>query len=116
MKKKSSLLCGVYFVLSIVALIGCWYQNWYYVPEGLLQGGLHFWQDLLVTAASRSITIDIGLFSLCAAIWMVIESKKYGIKNVWMYLLFGLLIAISVTFPLFLIAREFKMNSLELKS
>ena len=31
----------------------------------------------------------------------------------WLYILFGFLIAISVTFPLFLIAREMRLAKLE---
>ena len=59
--------------------------------------------------ASRSITIDIVLFFLAAAIFMVIEARKIGVPYVWAYIVGGMLIAISVTFPLFLIARERKL-------
>ena len=37
---------------------------------------------------------------------MVVEARKQGIPYVWAYIAGGMLIAISVTFPLFLIARE----------
>lgn len=65
-----------------------------------------FVEGTRATAASRSITADILLFFLAAAIFMVIEARKLGIRYVWAYVLGGALIAISVTFPLFLIARE----------
>jgi membrane protein DedA with SNARE-associated domain len=39
----------------------------------------------------------------------VIEARKHQIKFVWAYILGGALIAISVTFPLFLIARQLRM-------
>ena len=42
---------------------------------------------------------------------MVIEARKHGIRFVWAYIAGGLLIAISVTFPLFLIARELKLGA-----
>jgi hypothetical protein len=64
-----------------------------------------------VTPASRSITVDILFFFLAAAIFMVIESRKHGVKFVWAYILGGGLIAISVTFPLFLIARELRLRT-----
>jgi hypothetical protein len=35
---------------------------------------------------------------------MVIEARKHGVRFVWAYIVGGLAIAISVTFPLFLIA------------
>ena len=41
---------------------------------------------------------------------MVIEARKHGVRFVWAYILGGLAIAISVTFPLFLIAREVRVG------
>lgn len=98
-------LCGIYAAIAAVALVATWTQNAAYFdrPASFLKD---FLVDLNVTAASRSITIDIVLFFLAAAIFMVIEARKHAIPYVWAYLLGGLLIAISVTFPLFLIARE----------
>jgi hypothetical protein len=42
---------------------------------------------------------------------MVIEARKHGVKFVWLYIVGGFAIAISVTFPLFLIARELRMGT-----
>jgi hypothetical protein len=104
-------LCALYLGIAVVALISCWSQNLQYAGESLWDGNLHFWQDTWVTPASRSITLDILLFYLSAATWMLLEARKLKIKFVWAYLIFGLIIAISVTFPLFLIAREIKLSS-----
>jgi len=37
---------------------------------------------------------------------MVIEARKHGVRFLWAYIVFAFAIAISVTFPLFLWARE----------
>ena len=37
---------------------------------------------------------------------MVLEARRLGMRRVWLYLLFGMLVAISVTVPIFLINRE----------
>lgn len=105
MTTNRKILCGVYALIALVALVGTWSQNLAYLgsPGGFLAD---FLSDTWVTAASRSITIDIVLFALAATIWMVIEARKLGIPYVWAYIIGGMLIAISVTFPLFLIARE----------
>ncbi len=105
-------LCGIYAAIAAVALVATWTQNAAYFdrPASFLKD---FLVDLNVTAASRSITIDIVLFFLAAAIFMVIEARKHAIPYVWAYLLGGLLIAISVTFPLFLIARERRLAAEE---
>jgi len=39
-------------------------------------------------------------------VWMVLEARRLGMRGVWLYLLFGMLVAISVTVPIFLINRE----------
>jgi uncharacterized protein DUF2834 len=53
------------------------------------------------------------LFFLSAAILMVIEARKHEVRFVWAYIAGGLAIAISVTFPLFLIARELRVGRTE---
>ena len=42
---------------------------------------------------------------------MVREARRIGVRFVWAYIVFAFLIAVSVTFPLFLIAREIRMAS-----
>jgi len=106
---SSKVLCAVYAVIAVAALIATWSQNLAYLDTGG-QFLTVFWQDTKVNPASRSITVDIALFLLAAAILMVIEARKHGVKFVWLYILGGFVIAISVTFPLFLIARELKVG------
>jgi hypothetical protein len=108
----SKALCAVYAVISIAALIATWSQNAAYFdnPAGFL---LDFLNDSRVTPASRSLTVDIVLFFLAAGILMVVEARKHGVKFVWLYILGGFAIAISVTFPLFLIAREMRIGRTE---
>jgi hypothetical protein len=59
------------------------------------------------------LSADIVLFFLAAGILMVIEARKHGVKYVWAYIAGGFAIAISVTFPLFLIARELRVGRSE---
>jgi hypothetical protein len=106
------LLCAVYAVIAAAALIATWSQNIAYLGSGNpLTVYADFWRDTRVNPASQSITVDIALFFLAAALFMVIEARKHGIPFVWAYIAGGLLIAISVTFPLFLIARELKLGA-----
>jgi hypothetical protein len=98
-------LCVVYGAIAVAALIATWSQNVAYFDKPA-----RFLLDSKVTPASRSLTVDILLFALAATILMVIEARKHGVKYVWLYIAGGLAIAISVTFPLFLIARELRMG------
>ena len=65
--------------------------------------------DTRANPASRSITVDIGFFLLAASAFMVIEARRLAVRYVWLYVLLALLVAASVAFPLFLIARELRL-------
>jgi 4-amino-4-deoxy-L-arabinose transferase-like glycosyltransferase len=108
----SKTLCAVYAVVSFAALIATWSQNAAYFdnPGRFL---VDFLNDSKVTPASRSLTVDIVLFFLAAAVLMVVEARKHRVRFVWLYILGGFAIAISVTFPLFLIAREMRVGRTE---
>ncbi|MCX2934218.1 DUF2834 domain-containing protein [Mycobacterium sp. CVI_P3] len=110
MPRSSKILCGVYGAIAVAALIATWSQNLAYLdsPARFL---LDFLNDSKVTPASRSLTVDILLFLLSAVILMVIEARKHDVRFVWLYVLGGFAIAISVTFPLFLIARELRIGA-----
>ena len=92
MTRTSRLLCLLYATIALAALYGTWSQNFAYFGPGA-HGGGGFLPDLKANPASRSISIGIGL------------------RFVWAYIVFAFLIAISVTFPLFLIAREIRLAS-----
>ena len=103
-------LCASYAAIAAIALLATWSQNLAY-QSSAADLFTTFWRETKVTPASRSITADLLLFALAAAILMVIEARKYGVRYVWAYIVGGVFVAISVTFPLFLLARELRMNS-----
>jgi hypothetical protein len=107
MLMSRKLLCAAYAAIALVALIATWSQNILFFNGG---GSLFgFWEATKANPASRSITVDIALLLLSVAILMVIEARRLGVKFVWAYIIGGFLIAISVTFPLFLLARELRL-------
>jgi Mn2+/Fe2+ NRAMP family transporter len=102
---SSKVACAAYALIAIGALIATWTQNAAYFGDGG-RFLIDFLNDSRTTAASRSLTADFMLFALAVIILMVLEARKHGVRFVWAYIVGGFLIAISVTFPLFLIARE----------
>jgi hypothetical protein len=111
MSTRQRQLVGFYALVALAALAGTWGQNLQYLWQtGEFSALNQFLPDLRANPASRSIAIDIGLFFLAAAAFMVIEARRLGVRFVWLYILFGFLIAISVTFPLFMIARELRLG------
>jgi Terpene cyclase DEP1 len=111
--QTSKVLCVVYAVIAIGALVATWTQNTAYLHAGIARFFTDFLTGVEVTPASRSIACDILYFFLAAAVFMVIEARKHGIRFVWAYILAGMCIAISVAFPLFLIARELRTGMSE---
>lgn len=63
--------------------------------------------------SSRFITVDLLFLGLTVIVWMVLEARRLGIPGVWLYVVAGLLIAISLTVPMFMIHRELKLAALE---
>lgn len=108
---SSKVLCVVYAGIAVAALVATWSQNVAYLHAGIGRFLIDFVNGLKVTPASRSITCDILFFFLAAAVLMVIEARKYGVRFVWLYILAGATIDISVAFPLFLIARELRIGA-----
>jgi len=112
MPRARRLLCIYYAVIAAVAFVGTWGHNVaYLVPgEGPVRGFVNatarFWPETLATPASTSITVDIGLLTLAISVWMLLEARRLRVAAPWLYVIGGLLVAISVTAPLFLIARE----------
>jgi hypothetical protein len=111
MASRQRLLIAFYAIVSIAALIATWSQNLqlFRPGSGPLEPFSAFVEATRVNPASRSITVDIGFFLLAASAFMVIEARRLGVRLVWLYIVFGFLIAISVTFPLFMIARETRL-------
>jgi Protein of unknown function DUF2834 len=108
MTMSRRVLCVVYIAIALVALIATWSQNILFFHGGANFMG--FWEATKANPASRSITVDIALLLLSVAILMVIEARRLGVKFVWAYIAAGFLIAISVAFPLFLLARELRLE------
>lgn len=116
LRRSRAALCVAYAAIALLALIGTWSHNvaYFHPGDGLAGFALataRYWPDTLTTPAGVSITVDIGLFLLAAAVLMVLEARRLGIRFVWLYVVLGLLVAISVTLPLFLIARERRLGA-----
>ena len=99
-------LCIAYALIALLALVGTWGNNAAYSSLGFMGANTAFWQATLANPASRSITVDVFFLGIAMFIWMVLEARRLGMRGVWLYLLFGMLVAISVTVPVFLINRE----------
>ena len=99
-------LCFAYGLIALLALVTTWANVLSYASLGVVGSNVAFWRDTLVNPASRFLTLDVFFLGLAVFVWMVLEARRLGMRRVWLYLLFGMLVAISVTVPIFLINRE----------
>lgn len=110
MPASRKILCFVYGLIALLALAGTWAHNVAYLSHGFVGANLAFWHDTLANPASRSITVDLFFLGLAVLVWMILEARRLAMRGVWLYLVFGMLIAISVTVPIFLINRELALH------
>lgn len=103
--RNDKILCGVYAVIAVVALVGTWWNNIRYITTESTSL-LDFFQSGYANYASSSLTNDLLLFGLAAFVFMIVEARRIGIPKVWIYIVLSAVIAVSVAFPLFLIRRQ----------
>lgn len=106
---KDKVLCVIYGLLAVGALIATWSQNlaFFALPDN--GGILGFIRMSYANPAAASIANDVLFVALAAFAFMVSEARRLRIPHVWVYLLLSLCVAISVMFPLFLLARQRKL-------
>ena len=104
--RTDKLLCAAYVAIALVALWATWSHNiaFFQLPNN--GGAAGYIAGLYANHAAASFTNDILLYAVAGGLFMVVEARRLGIKYVWVYLLLSGLIAISVMFPLFLVARQ----------
>ncbi|AKK25777.1 DUF2834 domain-containing protein [Mycobacterium sp. EPa45] len=103
------LLCGIYLVLAVAALVFAFGNTVAYALSAGNGGLIGFFSAGYVNYATSSLTNDLLIVALAAAVLMVAEARRLGVPYVWAYVAAGVVIAISVAFPLFLIARQLKL-------
>jgi hypothetical protein len=109
MNIKDKLICASYTLIALVALLATWLNNLAFMAQPSNASFLDFFRAVYVNAAAASFTNDLILVALAACIFMAIEGKRVGIRYFWLYIIMSAIIAVSVTFPLFLLARHMKI-------
>jgi hypothetical protein len=110
MSRPTRMLCAVYALLATAALFATWSQNlaFFAAPDA---GFESFVRGAWANPAAASLGNDLLFLTGAAIVWMVVEARRHAIRFAWLYVAMALAIAISVSFPLFLIARERRLAS-----
>jgi hypothetical protein len=103
-------LAVLYGLIALGALIATWTENIAFFGQDHDNGLWDFVKGGYANHASSSLTNDLWFIGLAAIVFMVVESRRLGIKRVWIYIVLSFAIAVSFAFPLFLLARELKLS------
>ena len=105
-------------VYLIIAILGFIAPNIFVLNESIETGNILLWLDPTATLngmfgnrISTAFIVDLLFAVFVFFIWSYNESKKLGIKNVWMIWVLTMLFGMAGTFPLFLFLREKKLNA-----
>ncbi len=111
---KSSLLKLVYLSLALLGAILPTLANIEFIK--LYGPGFdlsNFIELSSINPAAQSLSRDLLVSSSAIFVWMIVESRKLKMKNVWIIVLSTFLIAIAFSAPLFLFLRELRIDEME---
>jgi hypothetical protein len=109
MDSKDKLICASYLLIALAALPATWINNLAFMTQPSNNSFTDFFRAAYVNAAAASLTNDLIFVAFAACMFMAIEGRRMGIRYYWLYIVLSALVAVSVTFPLFLFARHIKI-------
>ena len=99
----------------MIALFACWGHNVELIDTTgnplriYFWFNWRFWANSFANPAATSLTLDILVLGLALILFMLTEARRWNIPWVWAYIVLAVLVALSVTFPLFLAVREHRI-------
>jgi hypothetical protein len=104
MTRTDKTLCAVYAAFAAIALVGTQWALLDFLRSDENDMGAMV-DRLTANSVVGFVGIDLGVVALVAAIFMVVEGRRLKVPWWWAYVALVFLVAASVAFPLFLIAR-----------
>ena len=113
-KDNKQILSYIYLFLSILGAILPMMANFEFAMEYGNNFDLNNFISLAnANPAAQSISRDLFIGACAVFIWILNESKKLNIKNMWIVYLGTFLIAFAFSAPFFLFLRERRIIELE---
>ena len=103
MTRAEKALCVVYAAIALLALVGTqWVLADYLAGPGSVGDFLEATVD---GHAAAFVSIDLLAVATAATIFMIADGRRSGVRYVAVYVALVFLVAVSVAFPLYLLAR-----------
>jgi hypothetical protein len=99
MNSRDKALCWTYGLIAVAALVG---TQWALVAWLGSDAGLG---DLFDGPVATFATIDLFAVAVTAVVFMVVDGRRNGVPLWWLYVALVFVVAVSVAFPLYLVAR-----------
>lgn len=100
-------LFWIYMSLAGIGLVTAWIFNGIAVMNS--EDYLSAWFG---TAVDWVLSADLTIVAFAVVIFMISESRRLGMKRVWLYILLSGFTAMAFTFPLFMAMRERQLGKL----
>lgn len=91
-----------FLVVALLGLVGTWAFN----IAAIVQHRDYVGDWLQSGPAVSSLTVDVLIAAVAAIAFMVFESRRLGMRRVWVYIVLIPLVALAFALPLFLAMRE----------
>ena len=112
MTRAETLRCWTFGLLALGALVGTqWALADFISGSGSISD---FLRATVHGPAATFTTIDLLTVAIVATIFMIVEGRRVGVRLLWLYVVLVFVVAVSVAFPLFLIARTRTMAAARL--
>ncbi|MDF2991233.1 MAG: hypothetical protein K0S37_1747 [Microbacterium sp.] len=97
----------LFLALAIAGLIGTWSFNALAIVQMR-----DFVGDLVSSGpAVSSITVDLLVVAIAGSVFIVVEARRLGMHNAWLYIVLSGVTAFAFTFPLFLAMRQRRLTA-----
>jgi len=97
----------IYLLLVVAGAAMTWRYNLQFMAEagGSFDLG-RFLADTSVNAAAQSLSWDLAISCLAGLVWIVLESRRLGMRHWWVYIAITFLVAWAAALPLYLFMRQ----------
>jgi hypothetical protein len=106
-------LAWIYLALAVAGGVLPWMANVDFMRDYGMSFDLKVFVDLAnANPAAQSLSRDLLIGATAVTTWMIVESRRLKMRNLWLVLLSSVTIAFAFAAPLFLFLRERRLAEL----
>ena len=106
-------LAWIYLALAVAGGVLPWMANLDFMRDYGTSFDLKVFVDLAnANPAAQSLSRDLLIGAAAVTTWMIVESRRLKMRNLWLVLLSSVTIAFAFAAPLFLFLRERRLAEL----